>query len=172
MKRVFGAVALSALLLSSACGNADDAQSVSDGSATQETSQQQAAAEAANEFLENFREGPELPEGWPADAVVVPDGATPVASLASSTLPGYGEASAVFYSLGQSGEEVADFFEAELPERGWTVLNRIDQDGYSEVSVQGNGYVGIFGAGEVPSRPELKSEEVIDVQVVLAELSG
>ncbi|MBW3591746.1 MAG: hypothetical protein KY393_07870 [Actinobacteria bacterium] len=174
MKRVVGVIALIAVLGLSACGDADDARNASNDSTTQATSQQeqQQATEVVNEFLDNFREGGDLPEGWPTDAVVVPAGATPVASLANSTLPGFGEASAVFYASGQSGVDVADFFEENLPEHGWTVVNRVDQEGYSEVSVQGNGYVGIFGAGEVPSRPQLKSSEVIDVQVVLAKLSG
>lgn len=174
MKRAVGATALVALFALAACGQAGNTQSASDEPTAQVTSQaQDHAAEAATEFLENFREGVDLPADWPADTVVVPEGATPVASLAKSTLPGYGEASAVFYSAGgQSGEEIADFFEEELPERGWTVINRIDQDGYSEVSVQGHGYLGIFGAGEIPSRPTLKSREVMDVQVVLAKLSG
>lgn len=130
-------------------------------------------AEVVGDFLDNFQEGSELAEAWPAQLLALPPGAQPVASIASTAL---GQdslaASVVFYSVGQSGAETADYLERELPALGWSVQDRQDRDGYSELTAEGHDYLLLVTAGRIPSRPDLASGAVIDLEIVLVDMGA
>jgi hypothetical protein len=129
--------------------------------------QQRQHAEAVQELLGNFHEGPTAPAGWPTDIVPVPAGAKPVASIDRSELADGAVAMTMFYSSDRSSEEIQSAFESGLEDEGWNNIQPARQGDLFLVDAQKDEYSGIFMAGVLPSTPKLKSGETINVMVVL-----
>ncbi len=87
----------------------------------------------------------EYPEGWPGD-FPVPDGATPVYSLAA------GGGVSVWFGTDQSSDEVKGFYADALPAAGYTIDSQADfsdeSGSYSVFTVSGNGWTGGLYLGE------------------------
>jgi hypothetical protein len=128
---------------------------------------QRQQAEAVQELLGNFREGPTPPMGWPSDIVPVPAGAKPVASIDRSKLADGAVAMTMFYSSSSPPEDVQSAFESGLEERGWNNIQAARQGELLLVDAEKDAYSGIFMAGVLPSTPKLRSGQTINVMVVL-----
>jgi hypothetical protein len=126
---------------------------------------------ATSENLAQYREGSQLPDDWPSQSIPVPAGAQVVASIENATVAGAaGEANTVLYSVNQSVQEVHDFMQAELPKKGWNLLESSDpaQSGVSVTSAEGNGYIGVFTAGEGLAPPDVLEADKVALQIILA----
>jgi hypothetical protein len=134
------------------------------------TKQEQASAQDLVE--KNLKLGSELPPGWPAPLVPIPPGASAVASLSKTSIPGSsGPSTAVLYSAPQSPAEIQDFFSQELPKRGWTVLQSSPPGDSMVTAARGNGYLGVFTSGTEIGPVGPSGTEAISMQVVLTEIT-
>lgn len=134
----------------------------------QAQNQQQAqVADTVAKLLESFREGPQVPDGWPTDAIPVPPGAEPVASLQKSVLPNGAETMSMFYASGQSSATIQSFFRAQLPRNDWSEAKSQEEGDLRWVTAENETFNGLFMAGPVPSLPRLESGAVIDVLIIL-----
>lgn len=90
--------------------------------------------------------GGSLPEGFP-DAFPLPDGAAPVNSVSGAG--GF----FVWFSSGQSVDDLRTFFDDSLSGGGWKITSKADfgdsTGQYTAYTIQGNGYGGVvyIGAG-------------------------
>jgi hypothetical protein len=135
------------------------------GQATNDVQRQQ--AEAVQELLGNYREGPAPPTGWPSDIVPVPAGAKPVASIQRSELADGAVAMTMFYASDSSSEDIQSDFESGLQDEGWSNIQTSRQGEMFLVEAEKDNYSGIFMAGVLPSTPKLDSGEKINAMVVL-----
>ncbi len=120
-----------------------------------------------------YREGSQLPSDWPEESIPVPAGAQVVAAISNATVPGAsGEATTVLYSVQQSIQEIHDFMAAELPKKGWNLLESSNpaQSGVSVTSAEGNGYIGVFTAGEGLAPPDVLDPTKVALQIILAKV--
>ena len=167
------ALALVALLVLAACSEpeaetaADAREKAQSLEGQAQTDEQRAVVSALNQLLENFREGPATPDGWPAELIPVPPGARPVASVQRSTLPNGAETMSMFYASDQSPQDVHASFRSQLPRRGWVEVKPANDGDLTTVSAQTEGFNGLFVAGPMPTVPRLESGETIDVLVIL-----
>ena len=121
---------------------------------------------------ENFRMGPELPQDWPMHLVPTPAGASVVASLSKTSIPGSpGPATAALYSAPQSAAEIQAFFAEELPKRGWEVLESSPPGDPMVTAARGNGYLGIFSSGTELGPAGAGGTGTITMQVILGEMA-
>lgn len=157
------AIALIAGVLLAGCAG----ENQSSGGAGTEENGQASLGETLNQMAGNFREGPELPSGWPAEHIPLPDATSPVASLGQTTIPGDLPVSAVFFSTTLSGGELRSFFESELPGRGWVISEATTEGDYSTVVAEGHGYSMVIGAGVLPRTMRLESGADIGLQIGL-----
>jgi hypothetical protein len=132
-----------------------------------ENQQQAQVADTVSKLLESFREGPQVPDGWPTQAVPVPPGAKPVASLQRSILPNGAETMSMFYASGRPSKEIQAFFRAQLPKNDWHEAKSQEEGELRWVTAESDVFNGLFMAGPVPSLPPLQSGEEIDVLVIL-----
>ena len=147
-------------LLLGACGSDDD-----------DDSDAKKSPGASAESLSRYKEGSELPADWPENDIPVPSGAKVVASISKATVADQpGEASTVLYSLTQTPQEVHDFMAAELPKKGWTLLEASApaDTGFSVTSAEGNGYIGVFTAGEGIAPADVADADTVTLQIILA----
>ncbi len=127
------------------------------------------AADAVDLIDQNLKRGTELPAGWPVDLIPLPEGASPIASLAQTTIPGStAPATAVFYSASLPSQEIQELFARELPKKGWNLLESSPPGDSMFTVVEGNGYVGVFGTGKGLAESEAKADQPMTIQVVLA----
>lgn len=130
--------------------------------------QQRQQAEAVQELLTNFREGPAVPTGWPSEIVPVPPSSKPVASINKSQLADGAVAMTMLYSSTSAPEKIQSAFESGLKDKGWNNIQTSQQGDQLLVAAQKDDYSGIFMSGTLPSVPKLKSGETINVMAVLA----
>ena len=125
---------------------------------------------ASAEGLAQYRKGSQLPDDWPTTIIPVPPGAEVVASVNAEVPGGAGDATTVLYSVNQTIQEVHDFMQAELPKKGWNLLESSNpaQSGVSVTSAEGNNYIGVFTAGEGLAPPDVLEPEKVALQIILA----
>jgi hypothetical protein len=126
---------------------------------------------ASADSLAKYREGSELPADWPESSIPVPSGAEVVASISKTTVADQpGEASTVLYVVTQTPQEIHDFMAAELPKKGWTLLESAApaDSGFSVTSAEGNGYIGVFTAGEGIAPVDVADADKVTLQIILA----
>lgn len=130
-------------------------------------------AEGAPAVPENYREGPALPQGWPVDLLPLPEGSAPVALLDKVTVPGQpGEATSALYASSISPTEANTFWKRELPKKGWKIVDNQSGKDFLLITAEGNGYVGVFGAGEGLGPPATTTGQKISLQIVLTKGSA
>lgn len=128
---------------------------------------------ASADSLAKYKEGSELPAGWPKDQIPVPTGAEVVASISKATVPDQeGEASTVLYLVTQTPQEIHDFMATELPKKGWTLLESSApaDSGFSVTSAEGNGYIAVFTAGEGIAPADVADADKVTLQIILAKV--
>jgi hypothetical protein len=120
--------------------------------------------------LGQYRKGSQLPSDWPTQSIPVPPGAQVVASVEADVPGAASDATTVLYSVNQSIQEVHNFMQAELPKKGWNLLESSDpaQSGVSVTSAEGNGYIGVFTAGEGLAPPDVVEPSKVTLQIILA----
>jgi hypothetical protein len=92
--------------------------------------------------------------------------------LSKTTVPNTaGEANTVFYSAEQSPQEIQAFWSRELPAKGWQIIDSSPPGEYLITTAEGNGYVGIFGAGVGFGPAEVSSGKKIAIQIILAKMA-
>ena len=126
------------------------------------------------ESLAQYQKGSELPADWPENDVPIPSGAMVLASISRTTVPEQaGEASTVLYSVTQTPQEIHDFMAAELPKKGWTLLEASApaDSGFSVTSAEGNGYIAVFTAGEGIAPTDVADANTVTLQIILAKLA-
>lgn len=169
------AVALVAVLAATgvSCGQSRDTSQGADATPARTGAARSEPVRDADDLVgENFRMGPELPQGWPAHLVPTPAGASVVASLSKTSIPGSpGPATAVLYSAPQSAAEIQAFFVGELPKRGWEVLESSPPGDSMVTAARGNGYLGVFSSGTGLGPAAGSQTETMTIQVVLAEMA-
>lgn len=144
-------------LLLGACGSNDDDSSD--------------AKKSPGASVSSYKEGSELPADWPENDIPVPTGAMVVASISKATVADQpGEASTVLYSVTQTPQEVHDFMAAELPKKGWTLLEASApaDTGFSVTSAEGNGFIAVFTAGEGIAPADVADADTVTLQIILA----
>ncbi|MEX2552511.1 MAG: hypothetical protein WD627_05885 [Actinomycetota bacterium] len=144
-----------------ACGSNDD----------DDSSKAKESPGASADSLARYKEGSELPADWPENDVPVPSGATVVASISKATVADQpGEASTVLYLVTQTPQEIHDFMAAELPKKGWTLLEASTpaDTGFSVTSAEGNGYIAVFTAGEGIAPADVADADKVTLQIILA----
>ena len=171
-RRLLGVVAALSMLLAGCSNSPSDAdpsgRSRAEALQDQAQNQQQAqVADTVDKLLGSFREGPQVPDGWPTSAVPVPPGAKPVASLQKSVLPNGAETMSMFYVSGQPSKDIQSFFRSQLPKKDWFEPKSQEEGELRWVTAESEAFNGLFMAGPVPSLPRLQSGEEIDVLVIL-----
>jgi hypothetical protein len=126
--------------------------------------------DASAEGLAQYRKGSQLPDDWPTPNIPVPPGAEVVASVNAEVPGAGGDATTVLYSVTQTIQELHDFMQAELPKKGWNLLESSDPatSGVSVTSAEGNGYIGVFTAGEGLAPPDVLDSNRVALQIILA----
>lgn len=171
-KTLLAFLGLLALLLAPACGGRQETPSPGGQAEEPPADRNGADPGASDDPLKGFTEGSEVPEGWPVEVIPLPPGAAPVASLSKTTVAGTaGEANTVFYTAEQSPEEINALWARELPAKGWTIIDTSPPGEYLVTTAEGNGYVGIFGAGVGFGPAEVSSGKKIAIQIILAKLA-
>jgi hypothetical protein len=128
---------------------------------------------ASADSLAKYREGSELPADWPESSIPVPSGAKVVASISKTTVADQpGEASTVLYLVTQTPQEIHDFMAAELPKKGWSLLESAApaESGFSVTSAEGNGYIAVFTAGEGIAPADVADADKVTLQIILAKV--
>lgn len=127
-----------------------------------------------SESVARYREGSQLPSDWPEQSIPLPAGARVVASIPGGSVPGQaGEGSStVLYSVTDDVQAVHDFMAAELPKRGWNLLESSApaDSGVSVTSAEGNGYIGVFTAGVGLAPPDLVDSNQVSLQIILSRI--
>ena len=167
------ALGLTLAMFSVSCGQPGKPGGSGRQAGTQESSNTgEGAGPTTEELVEaNFKEGSQLPEGWPVDVIPLPPGAAVVASLNKTALPGStSPTSAVLYSTAQSPQEVHEFLANELPKRGWTVLETSPSGETMVTAARRDNFLGVFSSGKGLGSLEPEGREAIGMQVVLAEM--
>ena len=157
--RWFCAFVLAGLLMG-ACGSDDKEDSSK-------------AKESPGASVAQYKEGSQLPAGWPENSIPLPAGAKVVASISKATVPDQeGEASTVLYSVTQTPQEIHDFMAAELPKKGWALLESSApaESGFSVTSAEGNGYYAVLTAGEGIAPTDVADADKVTLQIILAKV--
>jgi hypothetical protein len=150
-------------LLLGACGSDDK----------DDSSKAKESPGASAESLAKYKEGSQLPADWPESSIPVPPGAKVVASISKATAPDQaGEASTVLYVVTQTPQEIHDFMAAELPKKGWTLLESAApaDSGFSVTSAEGNGYYAVLTAGEGIAPTDVADADKVTLQIILAKV--